>query len=80
MLLLPPQEGIAGSRGNLCHGDTLAPRLNQQILQGLNRLPAHAEQAWAAIESTISTAHDYADNARHREDITGFLDKCPARF
>ena len=57
-----------------------AARLNKQTLRALNQSPALAGQAPTAIENIVTSAYDYADSAEHREGITAFLQKRPARF
>lgn len=57
-----------------------AARLNKRTLRALKTASAPSGQARTAIESIVESAYDYADSNEHREGITAFLDKRPARF
>ena len=81
--VLPAQDLAAHARGRADRIAALSPqaaRLNKQTLRALNRPPAQAGCAQAAIESIVIGAYDYADSAEHREGIDAFLTKRPARF
>jgi enoyl-CoA hydratase/carnithine racemase len=54
---------------------TLAPqaaRMNKATLRALAQS--------ATLERLVATAYDYADSAEHREGVSAFMDKRPARF
>lgn len=51
-----------------------AARMNKATLRAL------AAQGPAALPALVQTAYDYADTAEHREGVSAFMQKRPARF
>ncbi|MEI7784163.1 MAG: enoyl-CoA hydratase-related protein [Betaproteobacteria bacterium] len=51
-----------------------AARMNKATLRAL------AEQGAAALPALVRRAYDYADSAEHREGVSAFMQKRPARF
>jgi enoyl-CoA hydratase/carnithine racemase len=51
-----------------------AARMNKATFRAL------AEQGAAALPALVQTAYDYADTPEHREGVSAFMQKRPARF
>lgn len=81
--VVPPDALYAHAHERAVRMAALSPqsaRLNKQTLRALKWPAAPANQAQPAIEQIVGGAYGYADSADHREGITAFLEKRPARF
>jgi 1,4-dihydroxy-2-naphthoyl-CoA synthase len=51
-----------------------AARMNKATLRAL------AREGASALPALLDSAYDYADSTEHREGVSAFMDKRPARF